>query len=79
MADTSTKSSNMNADTDLSDKSDQKDSIIVDKRTFWLMVAVVFACMSILGICVALVLWKKVCYGSNVFLVSFYLRFIKFR
>ena len=72
MADTSTKSSNMNIDTDLSDKSDQKDSIIVDKRTFWLMVAVVFACMSILGICVALVLWKKVCYESNDFSVSFY-------
>ena len=71
MADTSSKSSNMNTDTDLSDKSDQKDSIIVDKRTFWLMVAVVFACMSILGICVALVLWKKVCYGPKVFQFHF--------
>ena len=62
MADVSTKSSNMKEDSELSDNSDQNNTVTVDKRTFWLMVAVVFACMSILGICVALVLWKKVCY-----------------
>ena len=60
MADVSTKSSNMKEDSELSDNSDQNNTVTVDKRTFWLMVAVVFACMSILGICVALVLWKKV-------------------
>ena len=39
---------------------DVEDPVKVDKRTFWFMVAVVAACMSILAICVALVLWKKV-------------------
>jgi len=38
---------------------DVEDPVKVDKRTFWFMVAVVAACMSILAICVALVLWKK--------------------
>ena len=46
--------------TENEDSADVEDPVKVDKRTFWFMVAVVAACMSILAICVALVLWKKV-------------------
>ena len=59
MDDGKDKSSNMKDQSDLSDTSSE-DTVTVDKRTFWFMVAVVLVCMSILGICVALVLWKKV-------------------
>ena len=46
--------------TENEDSAEVEDPVKVDKRTFWFMVAVVAACMSILAICVALVLWKKV-------------------
>ena len=59
MDDGKDKSAKMKDQSDLSDTSG--DTVTVDKRTFWFMVAVVLVCMSILGICVALVLWKKVC------------------
>ena len=59
---TTDKSSNMTENSESSDNSNQDTTITVDKRTFWLIVAVVLVCMSILGICVVLVLWKKVCF-----------------
>lgn len=62
---TTDKSSNMNENSESSDNSNQDTTITVDKRTFWLIVAVVLVCMSILGICVVLVLWKKFCRRRN--------------
>ena len=64
MDDVKDKSSNMKDQNELSDNSE--DTVTVDKRTFWFMVAVVLVCMSILGICVALVLWKKVCLSKRI-------------
>lgn len=58
MDDGKDKSSNMKDQSDLSETSEE--TVTVDKRTFLFMVAVVLVCMSILGICVALVLWRKV-------------------
>ena len=43
---------------ELGDRSDE--TVTVDKRTFWFMVAAIVVCMALLGVCVALVLWKKV-------------------
>ena len=65
------KSSNMKDQSELSDTSE--DTVTVDKRTFWFMVAVVLVCMSILGICVALVLSKLssiICNDGNKKLLS---------
>ena len=68
MDDGKDKNSDMKDQSDLSDTSE--DTVTVDKRTFWFMVAVVLLCMSILGICVALVLWKKVGL-SNTYILNF--------
>ena len=43
---------------ELMDRSDE--TVTVDKRTFWFMVAAILVCVALLGVCVAFVLWKKV-------------------
>ena len=61
MSNVQNSTSTMIESSELSDNSEDN-TVTVDKRTVWFMVAVVLVCMSLLAICVALVLWKKVFY-----------------